>query len=100
MTILEKDNFRLQTICKCNKGNFVDELVKNGLAIEKVCKHHLDGTKSYYVICFIKYNKSEHSTEFENIGMNLLDIEDSEWKIFKLLANAAQKLIEAANIEE
>lgn len=100
MTFLEKENFRLQSICRITENGGFEELsVKEGLAIEKKVENKLSSNCQdyYYVIGFV-YPNNEGSY-FEDAGLRLLDIENNEFNLFKDLIICAKNLVDVANKE-
>jgi len=91
MTVLEKENFRIQTIYNINTG---EQSIKEGLCIEKQTLN-----ESYYVICTVRYDESEEDVYIEIVGDRLLDIEDDEFKLFKELLSTARALVRLTNID-
>ena len=92
MIYLEKNNYRSASIFSISSG---ERPVKYGLALEK---KYIDDKERWCVICLIKYDKKEQSTKLESVGVRLLDIESSEWKVAKALLDTASKLVAYANL--
>lgn len=91
MTVLEKENFRIQTIYNINTG---EQSIKEGLCIEKKTLND-----SYYAICTIRYDESEEDIFIDICSDRLLDIEDDEFKLFKELISTARALVRLTNTD-
>lgn len=92
MIYVEKNNYRIAFIFSITSG---DRPVKYGLALEK---KYIDDKERWCAICLIKYDKKEQRTKLESVGVRLLDIEPSEWKVAKELLDTASKLVASANL--
>lgn len=79
--------------------------VCEGLAVERLCDsdevnlcetEETDANKTYYVVCFIKFNLDEEDTELEVVGDRILDIPVDEFEEFKEITNLG---IQKVNLE-
>lgn len=103
MEILKKRNYRVQTISKLiisdKEGAKIQQLpISEGLNIEKQCPCSLSGSPSYYVIATIKVNKDNYP-EIEVCGDRILDVEPSEWELFRQLCKTAGEIVKTQNME-
>ena len=93
MTIISKDDYRLQTITRITKDGCKDVAIAEGLCIEKKCKNN----DSYYVIMTIKWN-SEGYCDIKSDNA-ILDISDLDWRTVRPLISIGYQIVELANDE-